>query len=302
MISGFKGMSPVGVAKEAVKDFGKDDMTTHAAALTYRILLAMFPFLLFIITLFGALNMEKLFDALLKEARGAFAPDVYSQFEAILEQVQTGANGGLASFGLLLAIWSASGGVRSVMHALNVAYDVKEERKAWKKYLLSILYTIGLALILLGAVALMFLGPQTIGWLANQIGLGSLFVDLWTWLRYPAAVLLMILAVALIYYFFPNVKQPFALVSPGSVVAVVVWVIATLAFSFYLSNFGNYNATYGSLAGVIVLLLYFYLSAMILLFGAELNAVIFKAHPETDKENVESGKVADAQAEVREDR
>lgn len=299
MISGFKGMSPVGVAREAVKDFGEDDMTTHAAALTYRILLAMFPFLLFIITLFGALNAEKLFDALLREARGAFAADAYSQFEAILNQVKSGANGGLASFGLLLAIWSASGGVRSVMHALNVAYDVEEDRKAWKKYLLSLLFTVGLGLLLLGTVALMFLGPQTIRWLADQIGLGSLFVDLWTWLRYPAAILLMILVVALIYYFFPNVKQPFVLVSPGSVVAVVVWILATLAFSFYLSNFGNYNATYGSLAGVIVLLLYFYISAMILLFGAELNAVIFKAHPETDKENVEDGKVAKAKAEAR---
>ncbi len=300
MISGFKGMSPVGTTIKAVKDFGEDDMTTHAAALTYRILLAMFPFLLFIVTLFGALNADKLFDALLQEARVAFAPDVYSQFESILEQVQSGANGGLASFGLLLAIWSASGGVRSVMHALNVAYDVEEDRKAWKKYLISIAFTIGLGLLLLGVVALMFLGPQTINWLADQIGLGTLFVNLWTWLRYPVAILLMILVVALIYYFFPNVRQPFVLVSPGSVVAVVVWILATLGFSFYISNFGNYNATYGSLAGVIVLLLYFYISAMILLFGAELNAVIFKAHPETDKSNVENEKVAEAQQKARE--
>jgi membrane protein len=299
MISGFKGMSPVGTTKKAVKDFGEDDMTTHAAALTYRILLAMFPFLLFLITLFGALNMEGLFDSLLEEARAAFAPDVYSQFESILEQVRSGANGGIASFGLLLAIWSASGGVRSVMHALNVAYDVEEDRKAWKKYLLSLLFTIGLGLLLLGTVALMFLGPQTIEWLAEQIGLGSLFVNLWTWLRFPVAILLMILIVALIYYFFPNVKQPFVLVSPGSIVAVVVWILATLGFSFYISNFGNYNATYGSLAGVIVLLLYFYISAMILLFGAELNAVIFKAHPETDKENVEDAGIADAKVEAR---
>jgi membrane protein len=302
MISGFKGMSPVGTTKKAVKDFGEDDMTTHAAALTYRILLAMFPFLLFLITLFGALNMEGLFDSLLEEARAAFAPDVYSQFESILEQVRSGASGGIASFGLLLAIWSAAGGVRSVMHALNVAYDVEEERTIWKKYLLSLLFTIGLALILLGAVALMFLGPQTMNWLAEQIGLGSVFVNVWTWLRIPAAIMLMMLAVAMIYYFFPNVDQPFVVVSPGSVVAVVVWVIATLGFSFYISNFGNYNATYGSLAGVIVLLLYFYLSAMILLFGAELNAVIHKAHPETDKENVEDGEVAEAESEARQDR
>lgn len=299
MVAGFGGMSPVGVVKEAFKDFQKDDMSTHAAALTYRILLAMFPFLLFILTLLGALNMEGFFDAMLREARRAFAPDMYSQFETILTQVRSGANGGLLSFGLILALWSAAGGVRSVMHALNVAYDVEQERSFLKKYLASLVFTVGLAAILLATIALMFLGPQSIEWVADQVGLGSVVVTLWTWLRYPVAILLMILAVALIYYFLPNVDQPFKLVSPGSVIAVVVWVLATLGFSFYLSNFGNYNATYGSLAGVIILLLYFSISSSILLFGAEVNAVIFKAHPETDKSNVEGEKVDKAKEEAR---
>lgn len=299
MVAGFRGMSPVGVAKQAYKDFNKDDMSTHAAALTYRILLAMFPFLLFIVTLLGALNMEEFFNAMLQEARGALAPDMYSQVETILTQVRSGSNGGLLSFGLFLAIWSAAGGVRSVMHALNVAYDVEHERSLVRKYLISVVYTIGLAALLMAILALMFLGPQTIEWLAGHIGLGSLFVDLWTWLRIPIAIMLMVLVVALIYFLFPNIDQPFKLVSPGSVIAVVVWVIATLGFSFYISSFGDYNATYGSLAGVIVLLLYFYISAMILLFGAEVNAVIFKAYPETDKSNVEQDKVNEAEQEAR---
>lgn len=300
MISGFKGLSPVGVGKQAVKDFGDDDMNTHAAALTYRILLAVFPFLIFILTLLGALNMEDFFDSLLNEARNALSPELYTQFETILSQVDDGANGGLLSFGLLLAIWSAAGGVRSVMHALNVAYDVEEERGFLKKYLSSVLFTVGLGAIAISAIALMFLGPQTMEWVADQAGMGTLFVTVWTWLRIPVAIMLMILAVALIYYFFPNIDQPFVIVSPGSIVAVLGWVAATLGFSFYVSNFGNYNATYGSLGGVIILLLYFYISSAVLLVGAEVNAVIFKAVPETDKENVESEEVQETQEEARE--
>ncbi len=299
MISGFKGMSPVGVIKQAVKDFIADDMNTHAAALTYRILLAIFPFLIFLLTLLSAFGMQNFFDSLLEEARNAVSPDLYSQIENILEQVQSGANGGLLSFGLLLAIWSAAGGVRSVMHALNVAYDVEEERGIVKKYLMSVLYTIGLAVIVLASLALMFLGPQTIEWLADQIGLGAIVVTLWTWLRIPVAILLMILAIALIYYFFPNVDQPFVVLTPGSVLAVIGWIVATLGFSFYISNFGNYNATYGSLAGVIILLLYFFISSAVLLVGAEINAVIYKAHPETEQDNVQQGEVQETKKEVR---
>lgn len=298
MYSGFAGMSPVAVVKQAVKKFISDDMNTHAAALTYRILLAMFPFLIFILTLLGALNMESFFNTMLKEAEKAFAPEIYSQFETILTQVRSGASGGLLSFGLVLAVWSAAGGVRSVMHAINVAYSVEEERSVWRKYLLSLVYTIGLAAIMLAALALMFLGPQTIAWIAGHIGLGSLFIDLWIWLRIPVAMLLMVVAVALMYFFLPNVEQPFRLVSPGSIVAVIVWLVATLGLSFYLANFGNYNATYGSLAGVIAMLLYFYVSAAILLLGAEINAVIFLAHPETETTNVDAGDVQTAKRDV----
>lgn len=299
MFSWFQGLSPVGVIKQAAKDFTEDDMNTHAAALTYRVLLAIFPFLIFILTVLGALNLEEFFDAMLDEARQALSPDLYMQFEKILTQVEDGANGGLLSFGLLLAIWSAAGGVRSVMHALNVAYDVEEERSLIKKYLASVLFTIGLGVLLLAAIVLMFLGPQTIEWLADFANLGSVFVTVWTWLRIPVAVLIMILTVALIYYFFPNVNQPFTLVSPGSVIAVLGWIVATLGFSFYIANFGNYNATYGSLGGVIILLLYFFISSAVLLVGAEVNAVIFQASKETDKENVESEEVRETQQEAR---
>lgn len=298
-VPGFGNLSVVGVGKRAIKDFMEDDMNTYAAALTYRILLAIFPFLIFILTLLGALGMRDFFDWMLEQARGTFPSDLYSQFETVVNQVQSGANGGLLSFGLIAALWAAAGGVRSVMHALNVAYDTKEERSLWKKYLLSIVLTIGLAVILIVAVALMFLGPQSMEWLADQIGLGSVFVTLWTWLRIPVAILLMMVAIGLVYHFFPNVDQPFRIVTPGAVIAVIVWVLATIGFSIYLMNFASYNATYGSLAGVIILLFYFFISSAVLLLGAEVNAVIFKA-TQGDKEiNVDQDEAERTKAEAQ---
>lgn len=284
---GLGNMGVMEVGKRAFKDFQDDDMSTYAAALTYRILLALFPFLIFLLTLLGALNLQGFFDWLLEQAQSAFPSGVYTQFETVVQQVRGGASGGLLSFGLIGALWAASGGIRSVMHAINVAYDVKEERSLLKKYPMSLLFTIGLAIVLISAVALMLLGPQVMEWLADPIGLGSVFVTVWTWLRIPVAIVLMMVAVAMVYYFFPNVNEPLRLVSPGSVVAVVAWVLASIAFSIYVSNFANYNATYGSLGGIIVLLLYFYISSLTLLFGAEVNAVVYKEKAATPGDNVE---------------
>lgn len=297
-LPGFNDLSAVGVGKRAIKDFMEDDMSTYAAALTYRILLAIFPFLIFLLTMLGALGLQNFFDWLLEQAQNAFPADLYNQVEAIVQQVQGGASGGLLSFGLVAALWAAAGGVRAAMNALNVAYDTDESRPIWKLYPMSIVFVVGLAVVLIAAVALMILGPQAMEWLADQIGFGSAVVTLWTWLRIPVAIVLMILAVALVYYFFPNVDQPFAVVSPGSVIAVTVWVLATIGFSLYITNFADYNATYGSLAGVIVLLLYIYISSMVLLLGAEINAVIFKAEHGDEESKVDQGEVEQAEAEA----
>jgi membrane protein len=168
------------------------------------------------------------------------------------------------------------------MHALNVAYDV-EDRPAWKKIPLSILYALLLAALLIVAAGLMFFGPKLVEPVLQAVGLGpatALVLALWTWLRIPAAVVLIMLVVALIYYLFPNTSQPFRYITPGAVIAVLVWIAASLGFSFYVSNFGSYSATYGAVASVIVLLLYFSISAAILLFGAEINAEAYRGAEE----------------------
>ena len=162
------------------------------------------------------------------------------------------------------------------MHALNVAYDVEQERSALKKLPLSVLYTLVIAAMLIVAVGCIALGSSVAQWVGGLVGFGSTFVTLWTWLRIPVAIVLIGVILALIYYLFPNVQQPFKWITPGAVVAVIVWVVASLAFSFYVSNFSSYSATYGALAAVIILLLYFFISTAIILFGAEMNAEAYR--------------------------
>jgi membrane protein len=169
------------------------------------------------------------------------------------------------------------------MHALNVTYDV-EDRAVWKKFPLSILYTVLLAVLLIAAATMMLIGPQLASWIAQQVGLGSVFATVWIWARIPVALVLLVLVAALVYYLFPNTDQPFRVVTPGAVLTVIVWVLASLGFSWYVANFASYNATYGALAAVIVLLFYFFISAAILLFGAELNSEVYRQAAESEEE------------------
>lgn len=282
-LPGFHNSDPVEVGKRAFKGFSGDDMSTYAAALAYRAIFALFPFVIFLIALLGFLQLSQFFDWLLEQTQTVMPQDAYQRFADVINQVRNNQQGGLLSFGAVLALWAASGGVRALMNALNKAYDVDESRPMWKLYALSVAYTLGLAVLIIGAVALMVLGPQPIEWLANQAGMGSLFVTLWTWLRIPVAIVLLIFTAALIYYAGPNVNQPFTFITPGAVIAVIIWVLASLGFSIYVSNFGSYNATYGSLGSVIVVLLFMYISAAVLLLGAEINAELLKSehgHPE----------------------
>lgn len=276
-IPGLGDTNPVELIKRSVREFSKDDMSTYAAALSYHALFALFPFILFLVALLGFLQVPQFFDWILEQAETAVPADAYQRLEEVADQVQNQSSGGLLSFGIVTAIWAASSGIRSLMNALNVAFDVEETRPAWKRYLLSIVYTLGIAALLLASAALMLLGPQAIEAIADQVGLGSVFVTLWTWLRWPVLAVLLALAAAIVYYVAPNVDQPFKLITPGAAFAVSLWVVASIGFSIYVSTFGNYSATYGSLGGVIVLLFFFFISSAVLLLGAEINAELHKA-------------------------
>lgn len=261
------------VTKAAFKNFFDDDMTTHASALAYQVLFSIFPFVIFLIALLGFLRLPQFFDWLRQHAEMLVPQQAMPQVNQVINELQQ-QQGGLLSVGVLLALWTASAAVRASINALNVAYDVRETRPAWKLYPLSVLYTLGLAVLLISAALLMVVGPQLMQWLADRVGLGQLFVTLWAWVRWPAALVLMMLALAIIYWAAPNVSHRFRLITPGAAVAVLIWILASLAFDYYVRNFADYNATYGSLGAIVVLLLYFFLSAAVLLFGAEINAVV----------------------------
>jgi membrane protein len=261
---------------KATRELNDDDMLYYAAALSYQVFFSLFPFLFFLLALLGALNIPDFLDWLIEQAQAVLPGQVTGLVEQTVEQIRGQAqSSSLLSLWIVITLWSASAAVRTTMHALNVAYDIAEERPTWKRYLLSILYTILLAILIIAAVGLMLIGPEIAEWLAQQIGLGSVFVVLWAWLRIPAAILLLTIVLALVYYLFPNVDQPFRLITPGAVLAVIVWLAASFGFSFYVNNFASYGAIYGSLGTVIVLLVYLYITATVVLFGAEVNEQIY---------------------------
>lgn len=195
------------------------------------------------------------------------------QVNQVLDQLRE-PPGGLISAGVGLALWTASAGVRATMNAFNVAYKVKETRPLWMLYPLSVLYTIAIAAMLIASAALLLIGPKAIAWLQAQLGFGQSLVAVWTWLRWPIAIVLLSLAAALVYYTAPAAQPRFPYVTPGAVVSVLIWVLASVAFDYYVRNFANYNATYGSMGSFVLLMLYFYISAAVLLYGAEINAFI----------------------------
>lgn len=261
------------VARLALGKFSAHDMTTYAAALAYRVLFSLFPFVIFMTTLLGFLGLPDFFDWMRAQAAYLLPPQAMEQVNEVVAELES-PQGGLMSVAIALALWSASIAILGTMNALNVAFEVQERRATWKRILVAILYTLGLALMLVIAAATMIAGPEFLTWLTRYVGLDSFFIAVWTWLRWPITVFLLLLVVALVYYAAPNVNRPFRMITAGSILAVTTWIAASVAFGFYVQNFASYSKTYGSMGAVIVLLLYFYISAAVMLLGAEVDAVL----------------------------
>jgi membrane protein len=268
-----RGVSFTEIIKCTVVDFVDDELPTYASALAFQLFFSLFPFLLFLIAIISVLDIEPFFDWLRQQAELVLPQAAMELVNPAITNLQT-QKAGLFSFGILVALWTASAAVRSTMQAMNQVYGVEEGRPAWKRFPLSVIYIIAVAVLLLMAAGLMVVGPQAMNWLAHQVGLEQIVVVLWNWLRWPVAVFMLVAVVAAVYYLAPDVKQEFRFITPGSIVAVVGWIAASLGFGYYAQNFANYNATYGSIGAIIIFLFYLYLSSAVLLFGAELNAVI----------------------------
>jgi hypothetical protein len=177
------------------------------------------------------------------------------------------------------ALWTSSSALTAIIDSLNRAYDVEEGRPFWKVRLTAIGLTVGLSAFIVVALVLLTFGPQLGGWVADLVGLGRVFELTWNILRWPAIVCLLVVATALVYYFAPDVEQEWKWITPGSACAVLGWLLASLGFAFYVNHFGSYNATYGSIGAVIVLLTWMYVSGLLLLVGGEINAEIEHAAP-----------------------
>jgi membrane protein len=267
------------VSKRSITKFLRHYMSSWAAALAYHALFAIVPFLALLVALVWLLGIGNFFIERLADqtSSAALQGPTAEAVEQWIEQSENQTVGGWISFAIVsisIAVWSVSDGIRTLTRALNTAYEVEETRPSWKRYGVSFFYALGLAVMVILGSALLLIGPELVGKVVGLVGLDEMFISLWTWLRLPVALALLILAVSIVYWAVPNVNYPYRLITPGAALAVIVWILASLGFSFYLSNFANYSAVYGSLGLAFVLLLYFYTSASVLLLGAEVNAAV----------------------------
>ena len=275
--------SPIDIAKptwgyalrKTVREFMDDECTDLAAALTYYSVLALFPGIIALLSLVGLVGQQQqTVDTLLQILRDIGATSAADTLEPTLTNLAASQGAGLALvIGLATALWSASGYVGAFGRGMNRIYEIDEGRPIWKLrpvMLLVTLVTVLLAAIVAGGLVLTGPAAEAVG---SAIGLESAAVTAWSIAKWPVLLAVVVLIVALLYYATPNVKQPkFRWISVGAIVAIVVWVIASAAFGFYVANFSSYDKTYGSLAGVIAFLLWLWITNLALLFGAELDA------------------------------
>ena len=196
-----------------------------------------------------------------------------------IRKISEGNNGGILTFGVLAALWSSSAAIMGLIDALNHAYDIEEGRPWWKVRLLALGLTLGLAAFILIAFALVLVGPTAAEYIARVTGLGPVFAWTWKILQWPVVLALVSIGAGLVYYFAPDAEQEWVWVTPGAILAAIIWLAASLGFKYYVANFATYTETYGAIGGVMVLLLWFYLSGVVFLLGAELNAEIEHASP-----------------------
>lgn len=252
--------------------FQDDDVPAMGAQMTYYLILSFFPFLIFVIAVlsFTDLNTK---DGIVGLTQ--IMPDLSTQLIlSVFNEIDGSKSGSLISIGLLATLWSASNGVNAVIKALNKAYDAEENRPFWKVRGISMLFTVILAIVILFAFIMLVFG-RVIGEMIYTFALSSGSFDaFWQVGQFAIPLVIMVIVFVLLYRFTPNLKLTVKEVLPGSIFATIGWVVTSLLFSFYVNNFGNYTKTYGSIGGIIVLLMWLYLSSIIIVLGGEINATL----------------------------
>ena len=264
--------------KLTFKEVSEDHVMAFAGNLTYKALFAIFPFLTLVLSLLGLFNATSLVNDMVDYLSGVLSGPAVTLIEQQLLPLTRSQAGSAFTFGAIisiaLALWGVSGAFRSIMEAMNVMYEVEEDRPAWKMYGISIFISLAVVVLMLTAFGIVIFGGSLGGGLAAFIGLEGVFTTVWSIVQWPIVACIVLFTFAIIYFFAPAAKQKFRWISPGAFLAFAFWLLFSLAFSWYVGNFGSYGATYGSLAGVIILMLYIYYSAFIMLLGAEMNQVI----------------------------
>ena len=262
-----------------VKEFVADNGLGLAAQLAYYFFFSLFPAVLVGLAFASFFPLEHFVDRMVATLGGVVPGDIIRIVQDQVRKISEGNNGGLLTFGVLAALWSSSAAVMGLIDALNHAYDIEEGRSWWKVRLLSLGLTLGLAAFILIAFALVLVGPTAAEYIARVTGLGPVFAWTWKILQWPVVLALVSIGAGLVYYFAPDAEQEWVWVTPGAILAAIIWLAASLGFKFYVANFATYTETYGAIGGVMVLLLWFYLSGVVFLLGAELNAEIEHAAP-----------------------
>ncbi|MGI5119658.1 YihY/virulence factor BrkB family protein [Marinactinospora thermotolerans] len=280
--------------RRTITEFRGDNLLDLAAGLTYYAVLAVFPALLVLISLLGMAGQDS--TAVITENVSRFAPEETAQIlTSAIENLQrsqaTASLFGLVS--LLLALWSASGYVAAFMRASNIVYDIPEGRPIWKTLPIRVGVTLTLVVLLTASVVMVVITGGLADRVGRLLGIGSVAVTVWDIAKWPVLLLIVTFMIGLLYWASPNAKRGFRWVSPGSVLAILIWLVASAGFAFYVANFGSYNKTYGSLAAVVIFLIWLWISNIAILLGEEFNAEIERGraiaagHPSPEEPYVE---------------
>lgn len=263
----------------------EDAVTECAAQLAFYFLFALFPFLFFLVTLAAYLPFApEALEAMVSRLGSLMPAEARQLVQGHLEALVIDSEPRLITLSLLVTLWTASRGMDAFRRALNLAYDVPEYRPFWKTQGLAILMTVAGSLLIPIAFALFLLGGRLGEWIAGRLHLLNAYHTVWSWLRWPLTAALVMLVLALCYWRLPAVRHRYKFLSPGAVLAGLLWLLTTWGFTQYVEHFGRFNVTHGSIGGVVVLMLWLYLTGLIFILGGEVNAVLEHAEAEAAQE------------------
>lgn len=273
------GLTFAQLGKRLWRKIEQDEVFTRSAALSYYFFSALVPMVFFLMAVLGlfASQSEHLRNNLLRYAGEVMPASAFALVEKTLREISTSSTGLKLIFGLVLSLWAGSGGMRSIMDALNRCYHVQEERPYWKRLLVSLALTVGMAMLAVCALAIVLYGREIAQSVGAYIGLSGFAMMAWKFTQLPLALFFVLVAFALVYYWGPDAEQRWQWITPGSIVGVVVWIAVSSLFRAYLHFYNSYSKTYGSLGAVIVLLLWLYITGLAILMGGEINSEIENA-------------------------